>query len=99
MKLYISLTAQSATLAGLVCALSACFNSGPPGADYMAGVGGPIHKKPSGGEFHAPPAIPDDISYWDGDRVTGAPLIRINRSEQKASFYKGSQLVGVINSD
>ena len=33
--------------------------------------------------------------YWDGDSVAGASSIRIIRDEQKAYFYKGSQLVGM----
>jgi lipoprotein-anchoring transpeptidase ErfK/SrfK len=33
--------------------------------------------------------------YWDGDNVPGPSLIRLNRSEQKAYFYKGEELVGV----
>ncbi len=37
----------------------------------------------------------DNVSYWDGDRVSGSPRIRISISEQKAYFYKGDQLVGV----
>jgi hypothetical protein len=37
----------------------------------------------------------DDVSYWDGDGVSGAPSVRISLSEQTASFYKGGQLVGV----
>lgn len=37
----------------------------------------------------------DDVSYWDGDGVGGAPSIRISLSDQTASFYKGGQLVGV----
>lgn len=40
-------------------------------------------------------AIPDDMSYWAGDGKTGAPLIKIKRKQQKAYFYKGSELVGV----
>ncbi|MEM9237390.1 MAG: L,D-transpeptidase family protein [Verrucomicrobiota bacterium] len=40
-------------------------------------------------------ALPDDVSYWAGDGKTGAPLIKINRRQQKAFFYKGSELVGV----
>lgn len=40
-------------------------------------------------------ALPDDMSYWAGDGKTGAPLIKINRKQQKAYFYKGSELVGV----
>ncbi|MGC6459594.1 MAG: L,D-transpeptidase family protein [Akkermansiaceae bacterium] len=33
--------------------------------------------------------------YWDGDHVPGPALIRLNRDEQKAYFYKGQELVGV----
>ena len=40
-------------------------------------------------------ALPDDMSYWAGDGKTGAPLIKISRKQQKAYFYKGSELVGV----
>jgi lipoprotein-anchoring transpeptidase ErfK/SrfK len=81
------------TIPAAAIALSSC--GGSPGSDYMAGVGGPIQRETSGGPYHKPPAIPDDISYWDGDGVTGSPLIRINRGQQKASFYKGNVLVGV----
>jgi hypothetical protein len=34
-------------------------------------------------------------SYWDGEGVSGAPSIVIDISDQTASFYKGSKLVGV----
>ena len=34
-------------------------------------------------------------SYWDGEGVSGPPSILIDLSEQTASFYKGSKLVGV----
>lgn len=81
------------TLGGAL-ALASCFNTLPPGSDYMAGVG-PVHRPTSGGPHHPAPAIPDDISYWDGDGVSGRPLVRINRSEQKAYFYKSGVLVGV----
>jgi len=37
----------------------------------------------------------DNVSYWDGDGVGGAPSIRISLGEQRAYFYKGDQLVGV----
>ena len=37
----------------------------------------------------------DNISYWDGDAAAGSPSIKIVRNEQKAFFYKGSELVGV----
>lgn len=77
-------------------ALVACELGGPQKSGYMAGVGGPVHQQQvSNGPHHPPPAIPDDISYWDGDGVQGSPLIRINRAQQKAFFYKGGVLVGV----
>jgi hypothetical protein len=75
--------------------LGSCGPSTPPGSDYLAGVGGPIHRQTSGGPHHAPPAIPDDVSYWDGDGVHGSPMVRISRRDQKAYFYKGGTLVGV----
>ena len=34
-------------------------------------------------------------SYWDAEGVSGAPSILISLSEQTASFYKGSKLVGI----
>jgi hypothetical protein len=79
----------------LALGLASCFNTQQPGSDYLAGVGGPIQRQTSGGPHHPAPAIHDDVSYWDGDGVSGSPLIRINRSQQKASFYKGGVLVGV----
>lgn len=80
---------------GVTCGMSACIDTRPPGSDYLRDVGGAKRPKPTNGPYHAPPAIPDDVSYWDGDGVSGQPLIRINRKDQKAFFYKGGQLVGV----
>jgi hypothetical protein len=81
---------------GLGCiALNSCGPSGPRRSDYLAGVGGPVHQQTSGGPHHPAPAIPDDVSYWDGDSAQGSPLVKINRSQQKAFFYKGGVLVGV----
>ena len=37
----------------------------------------------------------DNVSFWDGDGVSGAPFILIRLGEQRAYFYKGEQLVGV----
>jgi L,D-transpeptidase catalytic domain len=37
----------------------------------------------------------DNVSYWDGDGVSGSPRVRIGLSEQRAYFYKGGELVGV----
>ncbi|MEX1116138.1 MAG: L,D-transpeptidase family protein [Akkermansiaceae bacterium] len=81
---------------GLGCiALNSCGPSGPSRSDYLAGVGGPVHQQTSGGPHHPAPAIPDDVSYWDDDSAQGSPLVRINRAQQKAFFYKGGVLVGV----
>lgn len=59
-----------------------------PTANYLAG-------------FRAPGAAPKDDApahargYWDGDGVQGPPSIIIKRSEQRAYFYKGAELVGM----
>lgn len=37
----------------------------------------------------------DQVSYWDGDGLSGSPSITIDLSDQKAYFYKGGQLAGV----
>jgi lipoprotein-anchoring transpeptidase ErfK/SrfK len=52
------------------------------------------------GGFHAPGSAPgraphDDVSYWDGDGISGSPSIRIDLGEQRAYFYKSGQLVGI----
>jgi hypothetical protein len=72
-----------------------CGWNDPARSGYMAGVGGPVQHTVSNGPHHPPPAIYDDISYWDGDGVSGSPLIKINIREQKAYFYKGGKLVGI----
>ncbi|WP_411827819.1 L,D-transpeptidase [Luteolibacter sp. AS25] len=74
--------------------LSSCF-SGSSGSDYLAGINGPVKQQTSGATNHPTPAIHDDVSYWEGDGVSGSPSITINRSQQKAYFYKGGKLVGV----
>lgn len=95
MKISPSLIRRSAGLSALAIALSACGPSAPPQAEYMAGIGRPVQRPTSGGPHHPPPAIPDDVSFWDGDDVHGSPMIKINRRQQKAFFYKGGELVGV----
>ena len=37
----------------------------------------------------------DDVSYWEGDGVSGKAHIVIKLGEQRAYFYKGSTLVGI----
>ena len=75
--------------------LSACGPSTPARSNYLAGLGGTVQQQTSGSAGHPAPAIPDDVSYWDGESAKGSPLIRINRGQQKAFFYKGGTLVGV----
>ena len=77
-------------------ALNSCGPPVPGRSDYLVGLGGSIHQQQtSGGAQHPAPAIPDDVSYWDGDGASGSPLIKINRGQQKAFFYKGGVLVGI----
>ena len=54
-------------------------------------IGG--YRQPGPGQQKRAPH--DDISYWDGDGISGSPRIRIDLGDQTASFYKGGQLVGV----
>jgi len=44
-------------------------------------------------EANRPPY--DDVSYWEGDGVPGAPHVIIRLGEQRAYFYKGHTLVGI----
>src|SRR5207244_2632 len=37
----------------------------------------------------------DNVSYWDGDHVPGAPSIKVDLGEQRAYFYKGGELAGI----
>jgi hypothetical protein len=77
------------------CLLAAsCVSGTGRHSDYLAGLG-PVNDARDPGKTHPPPAIPDDVSYWDGDNVPGAPSIRISRPQQRAYFYKGGTLVGV----
>lgn len=95
MKAILSLTtAHAAAIAVVAYSLTACTDPTPQGT-YLSEFGGLKRREAAGSQQHAPPAIPDDISYWEGDGVGGAALIKINRKEQKASFYKAGVLVGV----
>ena len=46
-----------------------------------------------GGEAGRPPY--DDVSYWEGDGVSGSSHVIIRLGEQRAYFYKGHTLVGI----
>jgi hypothetical protein len=71
-------------------ALTAC--SSDPRFDTRTSYlgGGASH---SDGEEGRPPY--DNVSYWDGDGVPGAPHVVIRMGEQRAYFYKGDTLVGI----
>jgi hypothetical protein len=74
----------------LVILTASCSFSGMGGQNqYMAGFS---QKRQH--DWKSSP-IPDDISYWEGDNVPGAPSIRIRRPLQRAEFYKGNTLVGI----
>lgn len=75
--------------------MTSCFNSSPRGSDYLAGIRQPVKVQTSAHPDHPKPAIPDDVSYWDGEGLKGSPLIKIDRKQQKAFFYKGGALAGV----
>ena len=54
--------------------LSSCVSSGPASSNYLTGLGGTVHQQTSGGTSHPAPAIPDDVSYWDGGGANGSPV-------------------------
>ena len=62
---------------------------------YLGGGGGAAAST-GGGQDHLMGRPPyDDVSYWEGDGVSGAPHVIIRLGEQRAYFYKGSTLVGI----
>lgn len=67
-----------------------CASRDPRYADDTVYLGG-FHSAHS----RAPRSNSDNVSYWDGDNVSGAPSVRISLSEQRAYFYKGGELVGI----
>lgn len=89
--------AVTTTIFCAIIAMSSCteFGSSLGGGNsgYLEGYG------PTGTNQRAPTdpgaAMPDHVSYWSGDGVKGPPLIKINRKQQKAFFFKGQELVGV----
>ena len=72
--------------------LTSCLTSGGGSrmsgqALYLQAIGGVASLPGAGGV--------DTVSYWDGDGLSGSPVIRINLAEQKAYFSKGGELAGV----
>ena len=72
--------------------LPSCSNSFSTGAEASTGY---LSAFRSGTPTSENEAMAHARGYWDGDAVDGTASIQIIRSEQKAYFYKGSQLVGV----
>lgn len=77
----------------LAAAFSSCSSVSDPyepsGGGYMANVGVQPNAPQSSG------TLPDNISYWEGDGVSGSPSVVVDLRNQRAEFYKGQQLVGV----
>jgi hypothetical protein len=80
------------TLTAISLALSACANYDTrltsTATSYLGTDGSIVSRS-------AESTLAEKNSYWDGDGVQGEPSIIIDLSKQKASFYKGSKLVGV----
>lgn len=83
----------AALLAPLLFVTSCHFGGGDSQSRYLAAYGPPRQEQRAPEDPGA--ALPDDVSYWAGDGVRGAPSVRIDLSAQKAFFYKAGTLVGV----
>ena len=68
----------------------ACSSGDPRFSDETLYIGGFKSRPPQPNRANF-----DDVSYWDGDGLSGPPSIRISLGEQRAYFYKGGQLVGI----
>jgi hypothetical protein len=90
---------KSAAVTGLAMALSACGPESPSytGPGYLPGLRGEGNIYGQGRTEDETSLVmkKDNVSYWDGDGVPGAPAITIDLSQQRAYFYKGNKLVGV----
>jgi len=83
------MTRYFALLLLTVLAFAGCSNRDPrfrDGTQYLGGFNG--RQREAGRAPH------DDVSYWDGDGVSGPSSIRISLGDQRASFFKGDELVG-----
>lgn len=67
--------------------LAACSSSDPRFRDDTIYIGATRPQQPR--------ASHDTVSYWDGDGISGSPSIEISLGQQRAYFFKGSELVGV----
>lgn len=78
-----------------VCLLAALLMAGcstDPRFDTRTAYLNGTYGQPSSDEGRPPF---DDVSYWEGDGVSGPPHVIIKMGEQRAYFYKGDTLVGI----
>ncbi len=68
-------------------ALIGCESEEAYQTQYLGGVYGPGPVSTG--------APQDNVSYWDGDASSGKPAVKISLGEQRAYFYRSSQLVGI----
>ncbi len=88
----VKLTLFLIPLAGFLLASCHMGGASTPQSRYLAAYG---PKQEQRAKTDPGAAMPDDTSYWAGEGKVGSPSIRINLRQQKASFYKGNELVGV----
>jgi len=81
------------TAFAVVAFFASCSNPSDKGSTYLPySVAAP---ESLGARKTADSPIEDNVSYWEGDSVSGPGRIVIDVSDQRAYFYKGNQLVGV----
>lgn len=71
--------------------LSSCVTTQPQnaGANYLAGLGGPVPQHPQR------LGVAEPVSYWDDDGSPGQPWILVDLNKQVAKFYRGDHVIGV----
>jgi len=79
-------------LLALVVGFTGCANNDPRLSTDTVYLGG---RRESSGQPKEKRMNFDNVSYWDGDGVSGPARVRISLGEQRAYFYKGEQLVGI----
>lgn len=90
MKTTLPIHALRSLLIPSLALLTACNNRDPRFSDETMYIGGykGRHKEQQRANF-------DNVSYWDGDHMSGSPSVSISLGEQRAYFYKGQELVGI----
>ena len=90
LKTNVQLLRRAALLLLTALLATACAPHDPRFSDDTVYLGG-FHSA----HTRAPQRGVDNVSFWDGDGVPGAPSVRVSLSEQRAYFYKGGEMVGV----